>query len=290
MNDLIKGKVIKGVGGLFTVYTDSGTLECKIRKKTRFEGYEVLVGDDAFVANENGFFVIERVCERRNALKRPRVANVDKAFIVIAPKPAPDLMLVDKIIINCIREKILPYIVVNKSDIAEEGFLKAITEDYEGVAEGIFTVSAALNQGIDDLKNQICGSSCCFVGQSAVGKTSIMNAITGFSLEIGGLSKIQRGMHTTRHNEFFVVNGGFLADTAGFSLLDEIDIESAELCLYYGDFSEYASECRFNMCTHTSEPDCAVKEAVELNKISERRYSRYLDLYKEIKDNERRKY
>lgn len=291
MSKLLTGKVIKGVGGVFTVLTSEELrIECKARKKTRFEGSEVLVGDDVSVSDENGSFVIEKVIPRKNALTRPRVANVDKAFIVLTVKPLADFLLADKILVNCIREGIRPYIVVNKSDITEKSFIDEVEEDYGAVVSDIVVVSAAEKTGTERLVSEIKGNVCCFVGQSAVGKTSIMNALTGREDETGGLSKIDRGRHTTRHNEIFEVCGGFVADTAGFSLLSESSVRSEELCLYYGDFSAYSQECRFNMCTHTDEPDCAVKAAVGKGELPVRRYERYVELYKELKEQERRKY
>ncbi len=291
MSNLFEGKVIKGVGGVFTVLTEKGErAECKARKKTRYRGSEVLVGDNVAIADENGSFVIEKVEERRNSLVRPRVANVDKAFIVLTVKPAADLLLADKIIVNCIKENVLPYIVVNKCDITNEEFIDEIREDYGAVAEKIIVASAEEKVGMDEIRSEIKASVCCFVGQSAVGKTSIMNVITGQLNETGGLSKIDRGRHTTRHNEIFPVCGGFLIDTAGFSLLDEIDVRHEDLCLYYSDFTDFSGNCRFDMCTHTSEPDCAVISAVKEGKISKRRYERYLALYNELKERERRKY
>jgi len=291
MNKTLKGKVIKGVGGLFTVRTEEGLFACKARKKTRFSGSELLVGDNVeILTHTEDEATVEKVFERKNSLIRPKIANIDKAFIVITTEPYADLLLIDKIIVNCIKEHISPYLVINKTDIVDDNFKRMISDDYGDVASRILYVCAANGDGVDTLTAELNGSVCCFVGQSAVGKTSLLNAITGSSLETGGLSKIMRGRHTTRHNEIFAVNGGFLVDTAGFSLLEEMNIPSDDLSLYYAEFTDLAENCRFNMCNHINEPDCAVKKALQEGKISKGRYERYVDLYKEIKEEEKRRY
>ena len=154
--------------------------------------------------------------------------------------------------------------------------------EYNGVIEQ-FVCSAATGEGVKELVEFAKGKTVCFAGQSAVGKSSLINTILDCDLlEVGELAKkIKRGKNTTRKTEIFNLNGTYFVDTCGFSMLETVDVEPKDLRLYYDDFEQFRRECRFSSCTHTDEPDCAVKVHVG-KEIGTGRYQRYLAIYKEL--------
>lgn len=272
----IDGRVIKAVASKFFVDTPEGVKVSFARKRLKNDGI-IFVGDYVTVAKDRGDFVIEEVKPRKNQLIRPYVSNIDVCFIVISPEPEPDFVLVDKIIINCLEQRITPVLVKNKDD------LKTIdTSEYNGVIEQ-FVCSAATGEGVKELVEFAKGKTVCFAGQSAVGKSSLINTILDCDLlEVGELAKkIKRGKNTTRKTEIFNLNGTYFVDTCGFSMLETVDVEPKDLRLYYDDFEQFRCECRFSSCTHTDEPDCAVKAHVG-KEIGTGRYQRYLAIYKEL--------
>ena len=288
-----RGIVTKSVGGVFTVRGDDGSkYVCFAPKKLRYNELDLVVGDKIkFEDIKRGKGVVTEVIARKNKLTRPEIANVDVCFIVLACEPQPDLYLCDKVLINCFQEKIEPIIVVNKMDVSEQT-LEVVKQNYGSVAE-IVSVSAFDSNSVLQLTNYLKdGKIACFAGQSAVGKTSILNALLPeLNGATGGLSsKSGRGMHTTRHSELHVVGDGFIVDTCGFSLCDLHGIRSDELRLYLDDFVELSHKCKFSSCTHTVEPDCEVKLAVERGELCKARYDRYLEEYQELKEAEKNQY
>ncbi|HPG92539.1 MAG TPA: ribosome small subunit-dependent GTPase A [Clostridia bacterium] len=289
----INGRVIKGVGGVFEVLTDEGKFICFPRKRLRHNEQDILIGDQVSIQKiSRGKGSIEEVLPRKNRMKRPIVANVDQVFIVTAPMPPADFSLVDKILLNCKTQNISAILVINKCEAASEHFFNRVNCNYNGLTDGIITVSAHKLIGIDKLNELLSGKTTCFAGQSGVGKTSLLNVILPeHKGEIGAISaKIQRGKNTTRHSQLFCFDDGFIVDTPGFSLLELNDIKSDKLSTYYDDFALYANKCKYKNCTHTAEPNCAVKKAVENGEICAERYERYLDVYKEILEAEKNKY
>lgn len=286
------GIVVKSVGGVFTVMGDDGNkYVCFAPKKLRYNDLDVIVGDKVkFEDIKRGKGVVTEVTPRKNKLNRPEIANVDVCFVVLACEPQPDLYLCDKVLINCFQEKIEPVIVVNKVDISSET-VRVVEQNYKGLAD-IVCLSA-----LDDSVMQLCkyfdgGKVACFAGQSAVGKTSLLNALLPEANgATGALSeKSGRGVHTTRHSSLHKVFGGYLIDTCGFSLCDLKNIRSDELRLYLDDFVQRSHGCKYNSCTHTVEPDCAVRKAVADGQLSRARYDRYIEEYNELKEFEKNQY
>lgn len=274
----MKGRVIKILSREYSVESGGIIYNCAGRKKLKKDG-DIYVGDFVEIEESAGAWTIERVYPRKNRLIRPYVANVDKCLLVVAPYPETDYLLVDKIIVNCLSSGIQPVLVTNKSDLEGDNFA-VIKEEYR--AFPCVRVSARTGDGLLELMSAIRGSVCCMAGQSAVGKTSILNALTGMNAETGGLSKIMRGKNTTRHIECYDLGENtLLMDTCGFSLF-ELDVKSEDLRLCYDEF-EGVGECRFATCKHVNEPDCAVKRAVAEGKIPKGRYERYKIIYEELK-------
>ena len=290
---MLKGKVIKAVGGIFYLSHKGQVFPSAVRKKIRYNNVDLLVGDNVFFKfDEYGKVVIESAEKRKNQLSRPPIANIDVAVIVISCIPKPDFYLVDKIVINCYIQNIRPVLVINKADLVDEEFEKRVREEYGEMAETVLTVSAEKEINLDLLKEQILGKTCVFCGQSAVGKTSLLNKLNDSDQKVGAVSlKTGRGKHTTRHSQIFEIQKDtFVVDTPGFSLLDLKNVKSSELNLYYTDMTTLQAKCRYHMCTHTTEPDCEVKKAVEEGRFNKNRYERYLTIYEEIKQAEKNKF
>lgn len=286
----LDGKVVKIVSNRYTVRGDDGKeYRAYARGKLRLQG-DIYVGDNVKLVFERGDAIIDMVKPRFNQLVRPFVANVDSALIVVAKEPEPDMLLIDKIIINCHLEGIKPVLLYNKADLATQEEIEQLFAPYKDQIDCI-VLSATEKRGLDQLAEYIEGKVVCFAGQSAVGKTSLLNAILDLNLKTDGLSaKIKRGKNTTRHVEIYQAFGGDIMDTCGFSMLSIVSINPEELIYYYPDFIKYQDDCRFKSCTHREEPDCAVKKAVENGEISKERYQRYLDIYQEIDEHKRRLY
>lgn len=290
----LKGKVVKGVGGLYFVSCKHKVYTCRARKKLHDEG--LYVGDECVISLTGQRGIIEKVEKRKNLLNRPSLANVDKVIIVTAPLPVADFFLVDKIILNCLTEGIDFLIAVNKKELASETFLQKVKDNYGSLCDICF-ISAKEKGGIEPLLSLIGKGVFCLAGQSGVGKTSLLNALMESSLATGELSKkISRGKNTTRHTEIFSLKEAFVVDTPGFSLLEleEDKIPGRDLHRYYPDFylalEKNGVSCRFKDCTHTTEPSCAVRELSQKGVLCGERLSRYTQLYNDLLLKEKEKY
>ena len=285
----MNGIIIKAISGFYYVSDGEKTYECKARGSFRESGVSPLVGDRVeFEQTEEEKGLVTAVLPRKSLLSRPPVANIDKLFIVSSyKKPAPNAYIIDKLTALAEYKEIEPIIVFNKCDIG--GF-----EDWEHIYKTagfkVFTVSAESGEGIELLKKELKNFVSAFTGNSGVGKSSILNALFGeMKLETGAVSdKLGRGRHTTRHTELFALpEGGFVADTPGFSSLeyDCADYEFKEnLVYYFRDLKQYADGCRFTSCTHTCEKGCNIIRAVQNGEVAESRHRSYIALFEELKD------
>lgn len=283
----LRGVIVKGIGGFYYVQTDDGQVyTLRARGAFRKQKITPLVGDAVtFIPGEaeEGWF--DQILPRKNELLRPPVANLAYLVIVIAPTPKTDFLLVDSLLAHARRQSIEPVLVINKSDL-DPALCEYIRGEYQMAKDGIFITSATRNLGLDGLKELMMRGICCFAGQSGVGKSSLLTAITGIKLDTGEISRrIDRGKHTTRHTELMIHNGYKVLDTAGFSLLTQADPEDpVKLKTYYPEFMPYDSLCRFQPCYHFSEPGCAVLKARNEGKISSARVSRYHQLLEQAKE------
>lgn len=280
----MEGLVIKKNANLFSV-EEFSTGQVFLRHASgKTEESGVYVGDKVQFDES-----ITKVEKRKNVLIRPPLANLDKLFIVISPIPKPDLLLVDKLIVYCFVKGIEPILVVNKTDKASETFVKNIKNIYNKVAEVILT---SVKEGNAQALSEKIEGVCAFAGQSAVGKSSLINCLFSQNLaKVGSLSsKIDRGKQTTRMVQLFKFGKGYIADTAGFSMLSlsfVTDLEPRELSSYYPDFLKARAKCKYRSCLHEG-GDCGVIKAVKEKKINEERYQNYLKILQELK--ERKKY
>ena len=277
---MLKGLVLKKQANLFTVALQDKILTTVARKVLKKDG--IFVGDYVLLDDDNAICQIEK---RKNVLIRPPVANIDRMFIVVAPVPKADLYTVDKMILFCKLNNIKPFICINKKDLDEE-YCKNIEKIYKKIAKTM--IFSSFDDSVMQIEKEIKGI-CVLAGQSAVGKSSIINALKKEQIaKVDTFSKkIERGKQTTRTVQLFEFGkGNFLADTAGFSKLDEtlLDIREDEIKSYYPEFLEYAQECKYKSCAHLTDKDCGVVKAVKDGKISKDRYQNYLKIYQTIKN------
>lgn len=288
-----QGILIKGIGGFYYVLCADGvTRECKARGKFRSDRLTPMIGDRVTVElQHDGYARLDGIEPRKNELVRPPVANIDQLIIVCAASaPKPDWLLIDKLLISAKLRNIRPLLVLNKLDEREPGVAEAFCADYGRFPH--LSVSALTGEGLAPLRERLAGQVSCFAGQSAVGKSSLLNAILPeLGLEVGGLSaKTERGRHTTRRAELWPYAGGAILDTPGFSLFDTETVEQAALDACYPEFGDAPKDCRFAGCRHLAEPDCAIKPLVAQGILSSARYERYKALSNELTQRRKHQY
>jgi len=262
-------------------------IPCKLRgllKRDKKIGGAVFVGDFVEISRlKDKSGVIENVQSRRNVLIRPATANVDRViltFSVDAPKLHP--LLLNRFLVLAEKSALDEIIIcINKIDLTSE---KNFLSEYESLYK-ILRVSSFTGEGLDELRKILSEGVSVFAGPSGVGKSSLLNALDkNLKLKVGSVSeKILRGKHTTRIAELLEFGGGFLVDTPGFSAVDlsEANIDKKNLKNYFKEFAEFTG-CKFLNCSHSHEPDCAIKNAVERGKILRERYESYLNLLEEV--------
>lgn len=286
-------KVIKMYNGFYylQVAGQEELLSCRLRGRIKRNKGAVVTGDYVeYQMLEDGTGVIESCLPRRTLLKRPAVANIDQVLITFAARQ-PDLnqLLLNRFLVLAEWSGIPEIVIcINKCDLLEE---KAdFLQDYVQAGYKLLMVSAQEGQGIQELKNLLAGRVTVFAGPSGVGKSSLLNAVdSNLELATGKISdKIKRGKHTTRAACLLPLpEGGTVVDTPGFSAAELENIDKAQLAHYFPEFRPYIEKCYYNTCTHSHEPDCAVKEAVAAGAICQARYEAYLNILQTI--NERKK-
>lgn len=291
----MQGKIIKGIAGFYYVQArDACVYECRAKGIFRKDRIKPLVGDNVEITVLDGAEFtgnIDEILPRKNALIRPAVANIDQALVIFAAaKPKPNLNLLDRFLVAMEKQAVKTVICFNKTDLCPEDECVRLGEMYAGSGCRVLFSSASEETGLAELKSVLKGKTTAVAGPSGVGKSSLVNLVSPHAeMETGEISrKIDRGRHTTRHSELLCIDEDtYICDTPGFTSLAVWDMEKEELRDYFPEFEPYAGQCRFLGCTHTHEPDCAVKAALQRGEISENRYGNYLEIYRELKEKKR---
>lgn len=298
-----RGIVIKSTGSWYIVRLDGGeTVECRIRGKFRMEGLRttnpVAVGDVVEVENATGEYVIAAIGERKNYIIRKSTnlskethilaANVDRALLIATVNhPETSTIFIDRFLASAEAYRIPVTIIFNKVDLYDEedlallGGLKLI---YEKAGYECFGVSALTGEGVERVRELLMDKVTVLSGLSGVGKSSLINRVEpGLHLKTAAISDAHdAGKHTTTFAEMFPLSGGgYVVDTPGVRSFGVVDMKKEEISHFFPEIFACSEECRFYNCTHTHEPGCAVRLAVETGEISESRYASYLSLMEE---------
>lgn len=283
----MQGIIYKILSNFYYVKIGNEIIECKAKGKFKNEETDLIVGDNVIVEkidNDKGNII--EVLPRKNKLKRPSVANVEKLIILMSIKsPLPDFMLLDKQLAYCVKNNIEPVICITKIDKDINNEFECIKNIYEKIGYPVYSVSAKEGIGIDSLRQELKGCLCVFAGNSGVGKSTLINAIFDKDIMLSGdvSKKTGRGKHTTRHVEIIEHDGLLITDTPGFSLFDISEIKKDELANCFEEFIPYLDKCEYRDCRHIKEENCGIKEAVLEKKISDERYKRFVEIYLELK-------
>ncbi|GGG86532.1 ribosome small subunit-dependent GTPase A [Staphylococcus pragensis] len=281
------GRIIKLVSGVYQVDVEGKLYNTKPRGLFRKKKFSPIVGDivDFDIQNiDEGY--IHHVHDRRNALKRPPVSNIDGLIIVMSAfEPEFSTQLLDRFLVIAHSYDLAPSILVTKKDLASEEqieHIESLLTNYQSIGYNTQFV------GKDSDKSHVVASwpngLVVLSGQSGVGKSTFINTFNPeLNLETNDISKsLNRGKHTTRHVELFERENGFIADTPGFSALDFDHIEKDDLKHYFIDIDHYGEQCKFRNCNHIKEPQCHVKQQLDEGHLPQFRYDHYLQLFNEI--------
>lgn len=291
----MQGKIVKGIAGFYYVQTEEcGLYECKAKGIFRKDKMKPLVGDNVEISitdEEKKIGNVDQILPRKNTLIRPAVANIDQVLVIFAAaSPKPNLNLLDRFLVSMEMQQVPAVICFNKQDLVEELEKERLAKIYEKSGSSVLFTCARKKEGMDQVRAILEGKTTAVAGPSGVGKSSMVNLLAPEAqMETGEISKkIDRGRHTTRHSEILPIGKfTYICDTPGFSSLAVWDMEKEQLKECFREFDRYEGLCRFQGCTHTHEPDCAVKEALEAGQISRERYQNYCEMYTELKEKRR---
>lgn len=292
-----KGLIIKNITNTYYIKLGKTIYKAVARGKFKQEKITPTVGDNVeieIIDEQNKKAIIEKIVERKNFSRRPKVANLTGLICVIATKlPKPDLLMLDKQLVFAEYFNIKPTIIVNKIDLDENTALE-IKKQYSDIGYNVIITNAITGEGIKEVvdktdKNlQILALS----GNSGVGKSSILNRILNKDEAVEGevSTKNKRGKNTTTITSLYELEENiYIVDTPGFSTFDITEIESNDLDKYFIEFRNYLTQCEYQGCSHIKEQNCGIKTAVENGRISRNRYDRYIKIYEDLKYKEEHK-
>lgn len=281
------GLIVKSISGEYTIFDDNKYIVCKPRGIFRLNEDSVKVGD--YVTYDDVTKIITKTEKRKNNLIRPVICNVDKAFVVTSViEPDLNLNLLDKIVANLEYNNIRPILVFTKIDLLDN------KDKYNDILNYYQKIGYQVYLSTDDdiankIKNEINDNICVLIGQSGVGKSTLVNKLdSNLKLRTDNISKaLGRGKHTTRHIELFRIGTGFLADSPGFGNIEFNEIDNITLAQSFVEFFDASNNCKYKGCLHINEPNCEVKKLVNENIILQSRYQNYLQFSMELKKNKK---
>ena len=282
-----KGIVLSNISNLYKVEIETGIYDCNARGKFKSNDISPVSGDivDIEITDETKKAgVITNIHERKNYLKRPKMANLTQIILVLSMKlPKPDLELLDKQLVYAEFLGIKPIICLNKIDLEEEEKINGICHIYENIGYEVIKTNAKEKVGVSKLKKYLENNITAFSGNSGVGKSTLINDIFEKDMTEEGLisNKNKRGKNTTTQvNLYKVGENSYIADTPGFSTFDINEIPKEDLAQYFIEFRPYINECEYGDCSHIKEQNCGIKVALEQGKISKQRYENYCKMGK----------
>ena len=302
---ILRGRIIKGIGGFYYVDAAGVLYECRARGLFRKQGITPLVGDMAdieLISEEDRTAYLVDIADRKSELIRPAVVNVDQVMVIFAcAHPTPNLGLLDRYLINMELQDVETTLVISKSDLvsgisdknadeeSEDNEAERIRAIYEKAGYRVIVLSNKTGEGLDEVRELLKGKMTVLSGPSGVGKSSLINNLAPhYEGETGDISKkLGKGKNTTRHTEIIEIedmDDSFIIDTPGYSSIQLLVEEEDDVRLYMREFEDLNGKCKFGGCVHMAEPGCLVKEAVSDGRISQERYNSYTDIYSEIKD------
>jgi len=309
----MKGLVIKNTGSWVTVrLDDGGIVNCKMRGVLRLKGLRctnpVAVGDMVQVQDKGGDApVVGDIEPRRNYIIR-RASNLSKEFQIIAANldqavlvvtltnPVTSTTFIDRFLATAEAYRVPAVLAFNKVDLLNTDALchelQELSQLYQSIGYPVVMMSATTGEGADALRHVLAGKMSLLSGNSGVGKSSIINLLVpNAHVKVGDVSHTHhKGMHTTTFSELLdLPGGGAIIDTPGVKAFGTIDFERAQVAHYFPEIFHVSAQCRFNNCTHTHEPGCAVLAAVERGEISLSRYTSYMSILDEDPNNKYRK-
>lgn len=308
----MKGLVIKNTGSWYVVHTEDGDINCKVKGNFRIKGIRttnpVAVGDRVDITvNPDGNAFITAIEPRDNYIIRKAInlskeshiiaANIDQAFLVVTlAHPVTSTTFIDRFLATAEAYRVKTILLINKTDLLTEEedkeYLEAVTYLYRSIGYEVMHLSGLTGEGIDKLRERISDKISLFSGNSGVGKSTIINdLLPGLGLRTAAISDIHdTGMHTTTFSGMFPVpGGGWIIDTPGIKGFGTIDFERGEIAHFFPDIFEISHDCRYNNCTHTHEPGCAVLKALDEHRIAQSRYNSYLSILDDLNPDKYRK-
>ena len=310
----MKGLVVKNTGSWYTVRTDDGQLlDCKVKGNFRLKGIRstnpVAVGDRVVVedtsniesqtANLKSYYITEIEDRRNYIIRRSQnlskqshiiAANVDQAFLMVTvAHPQTSTTFVDRFLASAEAYRVPVVLLFNKTDLLDDDerrLQQMMVKLYETVGYECRQIAAETGEGVEELRPLLYNKVTLLSGNSGVGKSTLINRLVpGANLRTAALSDAHDlGMHTTTFSEMISIGSGYLIDTPGIKGFGTFDMEREELTSYFKEIFRFSKGCRFNNCTHTHEPGCAVLKALEDHYIAESRYQSYLSMLEDKDD------
>ena len=301
IQERVEGVVISSTGSWYEVSTERGMLTCRIRGRLRLKGIRstnpVVVGDRVMVEPDGESSAIVEILPRHNYVIRRAsnlskeshiiAANIDRALLIVTlHSPVTAREFVDRFLVTCEAYRVPVTIVLGKADMLV-GDYEAEAEEFEAIygdaGYNIIRLSSTTGAGVEQIRELLKNRTTLVAGNSGVGKSTLVGYIDPtLDIRTGEISESHhKGKHTTTFSTMYPIEGGYIIDTPGIKGFGLIDIDSRELCRYFPEMMRLAPDCRFYNCTHTHEPGCAVRDAVEQGFVAWSRYESYLKILDE---------